>query len=224
MIHSFESHIFQLKLTWRHFPVWPEAEQRLCLEAKSEDSKEMDKQQQDGHSVLGGIWAEGGIHSHGEEKCSQMAWEGPFSSITTLPGSLGRGYGYRGRNSSMWGAPAKAGTYKGLSCALRYRDILQPHTPHVSGTGPWGHDELFLLSYRGKKWRQTGWPRISEHGPNLDPDVPLKALLAGLMQPAALRASFSSRSWTEWETRVRQILRPRILPGLCEGTWPVPTV
>lgn len=174
-------------------------------------------------SVLGGVWTEGGIHSHRKENCSQMAWEGLSLQWLHCPALWAEAMGIGDRNSLMWGAPAKVGTYEGLSCALSYKEMLQPLTTHASGTGSWGHNELFLLSYRGRKWRQTGWLRISEHGPNLDLDIPLKALPAGLMQPA-VTAGLSGRvgvrtNQVQW-TRVRQLLRPRTLPGLSKGTWP----
>lgn len=150
-------------------------------------------------SVLGGVWAEGGIHSHREEKCSQMAWEGPFSSMTTLPGSLGRSYGDR-KLFNMRGPSQSWNLWRPLLCTEVQRDVAATY-PSCFWNWLLGPHELFLLSYRGSKWRQTGWSRILEHGPNLDPDVPLKALPAGQMQSAALRASSTSHSWTEWESR-----------------------
>lgn len=78
--------------------------------------------------------------------------------------------------------------------------------------------------------KANGKPRTAEHGPKLDPGVPLKARLAG----AALRASSpvtvhqslgpsgraGMRMGQVQRAQVRQLPRPRTLPGLCGGPWP----
>ena len=128
------------------------------------------------------------------------------------------------RDSSVRGTPAKVGTYEGPSCALRCGEVLD-HLPLTflelaSCLAPGGENE--------GKWS----PRTAEHGPKLDPGVPLKAGLAG----AALRASSpvtagpSGRAGLRMgqvqRAQVRQLPRPRTLSAwaLWGPVAPVPIV